>query len=179
MDKTTILIYSLIVGVAVLSSVIKRIRKANNPPQNNKKPLSTQQKTTYNKPQNTQPKSLEDILQTLLNEKKPENKPVQQTQKPLVVADNQPTKFTTLENTSTLENIDEDHYAGEDKYYGQDTELSFEKEANEFEIVKDHRVHGKGFDDVVEEGGEDASEWANIDWRKAVITAEILRRPQY
>lgn len=164
----------------MLSSVIKRIRKANNPPQNYKKPpVNTQPKTTYNKPQHTQPKSLEDILQTLLGEQKQVTKPVQQTQVPPIVADKQQTKFTTLEETTTLENIDQDHYVGEDKYYGLDTELSYEKEADDFDIIQDHRLHGAGFDKIEEPVVEEEDEWANIDWRKAVITAEILRRPQY
>jgi hypothetical protein len=179
--KTTMLIWILIVAVAIISSVIKRINKASQSGSSNyKKPNQPQHKTTYNKPQHTQPKSLEDILQNLLGEQKPAKKQVEQTLQPPIIADKQPTKFTTLEETTTLENIDQDHYKGEDKYYGLDTELGYEEEdKKDFDYVKDHRVHRSGFDGGIKEITEEESEWSNIDWRKAVITAEILRRPEY
>ena len=173
MNRTTILIYALIVGVAVLSSVIKRIRKANNPPQHNKKPVNTQPKTTYNKPQHTKPKSLEDILQTLLNEQKPVTKPVKDTYKPPVVDDKPTVKSTTLEDGGSLETLEEE------KYYGYDTELDYNDEDEDYDEMPDHHVHGAGFDAIEEKVMEEESEWANMDWRKAVITAEILRRPEY
>jgi hypothetical protein len=175
------LIWILIVAVAIISSVIKRINKASQSGSSNyKKPNQPQHKTTYNKPQHTQPKSLEDILQNLLGEQKPVKKPVEQTHQPPVIADKQPTKFTTLEETTTLENIDQDHYVGEDKYYDLDTELSYEEEdKKDFDYVKDHRLRGTGFNNTTQEIEEEENEWSNIDWRKAVITAEILRRPEY
>jgi hypothetical protein len=173
LDNNLIIIYAIIIGVAVLSSVIKRIKKANNPQQNYKKPVSTQTKTTYNKPKTTQPKSLEDILQTLLNEQKPVTKPVQQTHKEPVTSDKPPVKSTPGELFGSLETIEEE------KYYGYDTELKYDKEVEDYDKMVDHHVHGPGFDITEEKVEEEVNEWANIDWRKAVITAEILKRPQY
>jgi hypothetical protein len=173
LDKTTIIIVALIIGFSVLSSVIKRIKKANTPQQNYKKPVQNQQQTTYNKPPQTQPKSLEDILKTLLNEQKPVTKPTQDTYKTPVNNDKPLVKSTPLEDGGTLETIEEE------KYYGYDTELTYDKEEEDYDKMTDHRVHGAGFDLVEEKLEEEEDEWANIDWRKAVITAEILRRPQY
>jgi hypothetical protein len=173
LDNNLIVIYAIIIGVAVISTVIKRIRKANNQQQNYNKPTSSQQKTNYNKPQSTQPKSLEDILKTLLNEQKPVTKPVQQTHKTPVTSDKPLVKSTQEETFTTLETIEEE------KYYGYDTELKYDKEEEDYDKTIDHHVHGLGFDITEEKMEEEANEWGDVDWRKAVITAEILRRPQY
>ncbi len=174
MNKYTIIIYALIVGAAVLSSVIKKIRKANNTNQN--KPNTNYNKptnTTYQKPPNTQPKSLEDILQSLLNEQKPKQTYAPQVEDRMVTTDKTEFKSTTLEDEATLEEA-------EKEYYAQDTELSFDNEIEDYDEIADHHVHGAGFDQIEEVVEvEEEGEWADIDWRKAVISAEILKRPEY
>lgn len=174
MNKYTIIIYALIVGAAVLSSVIKKIRKTNNTNQN--KPTTNYNKpanTTYQKPPTTQPKSLEDILQSLLNEQKPQQTYAPQVEDRMVTTDKTEYKSTTLEDETALQEV-------EKEYYAQDTELGFDNEIEDYDEMTDHHVHGAGFDKIeevveVEEDGE----WADIDWRKAVISAEILKRPEY
>ncbi len=162
----------MIVGVAVLSTVIKRIRKANQGNTQYKKPLNTPPNTTYKSPQ-TQPKSLEDILQSLLGEQKSVIKPVPETYKEPVNNDKSLVKSTPLEDGGSLETIEEE------KYYSLDTELEYDEEEEDYDRVTDHHVHEAGFDNVEEVVVEEENGWADIDWRKAVITAEILRRPEY
>ncbi len=174
MDKYTYIIYFLIVAVAVIASIVKRIRKANSNSVNQQKQFQKPvQQTTYQKPHSTQPKSLEDILQSLLNEQKGTQKTVPPPIQEPVKSDKGLVKSTTLETTETLENIEEE------KYYGYDTELAYDEETEDYDLVQDHRNHSKGFDNEQIETEQEVGEWADIDWRKAVITAEILKRPEY
>ena len=173
MNKYTVYIYAIIVVIAVISSLYKKLKKSNTNVNNQKKPIPKQTTTQYNKPQSTQPKSLEDILQTLLNEQKPQkiNPPKVQEQK--IFADKQPEKYTVTEDNKTLEKI-------EKEYYNYDTELDYKEETVDYDKPVDHHVHGFGFDDIKNEIEiEEENEWADIDWRKAIITAEILKRPEY
>jgi hypothetical protein len=167
MNKYTIIIYALIVGAAVLSSVLKKVRKAKGQSQG----TGTGQQ---NKAPNTQPKSLEDILQSLLNEQKGNNQPIPTPKTTEALDDNSEFKFNTSKEEASLEEIEEE------KYYSFDTELKYDEEAEDYDQLADHHVHGKGFDApvvVVEE--EVTGEWADIDWKKAIVSAEILRRPEY
>lgn len=167
MNKYTIIIYALIVGAAVLSSVLKKVRRANSQGQGTG---AGQQK----KAPNTQPKSLEDFLQSLLNEQKGNNRPIPSPKTAESLDDNSEFKFNTPAEEASLEEIEEE------KYYGYDSELSYDEETKDYDQLADHHVHGKGFDApvvVVEE--EVPGEWADIDWKKAIVSAEILRRPEY
>ena len=92
----------------------------------------------------------------------------------LSLDDNSEFKFNTPAEEASLEEIEEE------KYYGYDSELSYDEETKDYDQLADHHVHGKGFDApvvVVEE--EVPGEWADIDWKKAIVSAEILRRPEY
>jgi hypothetical protein len=172
MNKYTIYIYAFIVGAAVLSSVVRRIRKANQGTTNQKPvgKLTTQQPP---KTGQTQPKSLEEILNTLLNENKPQVPQVPKVHEPQISSDKSLFKSPPLETDPALEEQ-------ERQYYAQDTELSFDNEIEDYDEIADHHVHGFGFDVVKEEEEtENEEEWSDIDWRKAIVTAEILRRPQY
>jgi hypothetical protein len=176
MNKYTILIYALIVGAAVISSVYKKMKKASNQGNNQqKKPVSTYQqpKPNYQKPQSNQPKTLEDILKSLMDETKPPVVKAPEVHKQLVLSDKEPSKFTTLDESLAFEKIEKD-------YYAQDTELGFDNDKKDYDELTDHHVHGAGFDDMnnmIE--AEEKGEWDNVDWRKAVISAEILRRPEW
>jgi hypothetical protein len=175
MNKSMILIWALIIGVAVISSVIKKLKKAANTGSSAQKKTVTNYNqpttNTYQKPKHIQPKSLEDILDQLLN---PHQTPVKKAVEQKIEADKQPIKFTSLESSESLETIDEK------KYYELDTELDYNKEMEDYDKPVDHHVHGAGFDPIKEETVvEEEGEWAHIDWRKAVISAEILRRPEY
>lgn len=173
MGKYTYIFYFIIVAVAVISSVIKRLKKANNQQNQPQSPVQKSNTSTYQPPVSKQPKSLEDILQTLLNEQKTIQKTNPTGYTDTVKSDKDPVKSTTLEDIESLESIEEE------KYYGFDSELAYNKEEEDYDNSTDHRLHGKGFDieEVVEVEEEEV--WANIDWRKAVISAEILRRPEY
>ncbi len=177
MNKTTLIIWALILGAAIISSVLKKKKKPTNTGSSGqKKPLTNYNKpttTTYNKPQTTQPKSLEDILQSLLGEQKPQKFYPPKVEEQKVFTDKEPEKYTSYEDTSTLEKA-------EKEYYSYDTELNYTEEVVDYDETSDHHVHGVGFDDIKEEVVEEqVSEWADIDWRKAIITAEILKRPEY
>lgn len=176
MNKYTIIIYALIVGAAVISSVYKKMKKASNGGNNQqKKPVSNYQqpKQTYQQPKTTQPKTLDDIIKSLMQETQPPVVKTPEVHKKLVSTDEGPVKSTTPEDFTTLEKM-------EKTYYAQDTELSFDSEIEDYDELTDHHVHGVGFDNIKEEVmEEEKDEWADIDWRKAVISAEILRRPEY
>jgi len=161
------------VAVAVISSVVKRMKKANNQQSQNNKQVNKPMGDPYRKPSTTQPKSLEDILQTLLNEQKPTQKTPPPVYQETFKADKELVNSTTLETTESLESIEEE------KYYGFDSELAYDNEEVDFDKIVDHRNHGKGFDLESIAEIEEESEWTNVDWKKAVITAEILRRPEY
>jgi hypothetical protein len=171
MNKYTIYVYAFIVAAAVLSSVVKRIRKANQGQAN--KPAGNLTTPQPPKKDYTQSKSLEDILKTLLNEEKPLAPVIPKAQEPKISSDKSLFKSPPLETDVALEEQ-------EKEYYAQDTELSFDNEIEDYDEIADHHVHGFGFDAVkAEEEVEEQDEWSDIDWRKAIVTAEILRRPQY
>lgn len=177
MNNTTVVVYAVIVGVAVLSSILKKRKKANTNTAP-KKNVSFNQSTQiqYKKPASTQPKSLEDILQSLLGEQKIQKPVAPKMEEKLVFTDKEPNKYTTLEETEALDTLEKE----EVQYYGLDTELNYTEELVDYDKTTDHRLHGAGFDQIAEnEEVEEESEWAVIDWRKAIITAEILKRPQY
>ncbi len=181
MNKTTLIIYGIIVGVAILSSILKKKKKTGNTYQNQQKKTFTntnQQTTTqqYKKPATTQPKSLEDILQSLLGEQKTQPTFQPKQEEKMVFTDKDPKKYTTLEEVESYEELEKE----ETQYYSYDTELDYKEEIVDYDKTTDHRVHGAGFDDIMEEVQvEEVSEWQDIDWRKAIITAEILKRPEY
>lgn len=175
MNKTTIVIYAVIVGFAILSSVLKKRKKAagtGNQPRNQTSGTKPQPKA-YQQPNKTQPKSLEDILQSLLNEQKPVKPEPKKEEQPTLEQESYENKYQPLETEFS------DTF-NEGEYYSYDTELEYDEEMEDYDNLEDHHLHGKGFDEpfdqeVVEEKGE----WEDIDWRKAVITAEILKRPEY
>jgi hypothetical protein len=171
MSKYTIIIYAIIVGAAVLSSVLKKRKKAiGNVQVNREKPVTSE----FEKSKEAQPKTLEDILKGLLNEQKmvPANNP--KPDQTLVHSDKQDYKSATFSDEGSLELMEEE------KYYGYDTELSFDDETKDYDEVADHHVHGAGFDVVNQDlEDEEVGEWAEIDWKKAIVSAEILRRPDY
>lgn len=182
MNKTTIIIYAIIVGVAILSSILKKRKKSETTTNTGPKKIITNpdsyrdnQPTTsaYKKPPATQPKSLEDILQNLLGGQQRVKTFAPEAEEEMVFPDKQPQKYTTLEGPESLEKQ-------KVEYYNYNTELEYKDEMVDYDKTTDHHVHGLGFDEIKEEVVvEVESEWANIDWRKAVITAEILKRPEY
>ena len=177
MNKYTIIIYVIIVGVAILSSIIKKAKKTgttnNNIPKKTSVNYNQPTTSTYKKPATTQPKSLEDILQSLLNEQKPQKTVAPKVEEKMVLTDKQPQKFTTLDESQSLEKE-------EVQFFSSDEEYNYTDEMVEYDKTTDHRVHGGVFGELkIEEQVEVESEWANIDWRKAIITAEILKRPNY
>lgn len=176
MNKYYIYFYALIIAAAVISSVYKKFKKASSGGNNQqKKPVSSQQqpRQTYQQPKTTQPKTLEDILKSLMDETKPPVVKNPEVQKHLVSSDKEPVKSITSEDFTTLEKM-------EKTYYAQDTELGYNSEMEDYDELTDHHVHGVGFDNIKEElEVEETDEWADIDWRKAVISAEILKRPEY
>lgn len=177
MNNTTVIVYAVIVGVAILSSILKKRKKAgtNMPPKKNVGFNQTSQ-TQYKKPAPTQPKTLEDILQNLLGEQKIQKPITPKIEEKLVFTDKEPNKYTTLEDVEALDKLEKE----EVQYYEMDTELNYTEEMVDYDKTTDHRLHGAGFDQISEvQEVEVESEWANIDWRKAIITAEILKRPEY
>lgn len=175
MNKTTIIIYAVIVGFAILSSVLKKRKKAGaGTQQPNKSFKAGNQSTgTYQQPKQTQPRSLEDILQSLLNEQNPVKTTPREVEETTTYSDNLEEKFKSLEDPVSLE-------SEEKEYYSYDTELEYDEETEDYDRLADHHVHGKGFDEEFEPVEvEERDEWEEIDWRKAVVTAEILKRPEY
>lgn len=192
MNKYTIIIYAIIVGAAILSSILKKRKKSGTANNTGPKKIITNynQPTTsiYKKPSTTQPKTLEDILQNLLNGPTPqkvvqpkveEKMPDRTLHSDGVFTDKQPQKYTTLEDVESLESLEELDKQ-EVEYYNNDKELEYKDEMVDYDKTTDHRVHGAGFEDIkFDEPPEVESEWSNIDWRKAIITAEILKRHKY
>jgi len=184
MSKYTIIFYAIIVGVAILSSLLKKSKKKQNQqktqyqpkPKTNYQPPVQKTYTPPPPPTSTQPKSLEDILEGLLKQQNtPVVPPPQKVENTMVSDKKEILSPPSVENAS-LEEVNEE------KYYGFDTELEYDEEVEDYDRVEDHHVHGKGFDNIEEvlaEPEEPAGEFAEIDWRKAVITAEILKRPNY
>ncbi len=108
-----------------------------------------------------------------MNETKPPVVKTPEVNKQMVSPDNELVKSTTLEDQKTFEKM-------EASYYAQNTELAFQSELEDYDEIADHHVHGAGFDEIAEGVvEEEKGEWDDIDWRKAVISAEILRRPEY
>lgn len=174
MGKYTYIFYFIIVAIAIISSVVKRLKKGNAQQNQSKIPAQKSSTNTNKSPGSQQPKSLEDILQSLLNEQKTTQKANPTGYMDTVKSDKEPVKSTTLEDAESLESIEEE------KYYSFDSELAYNNEEEDYDNSADHRLHGKGFDiEEVEEVGEEQEDWSDIDWRKAVITAEVLRRPEY
>ena len=188
MSKTTIIIYAVIVGFAILSSLLKKKKKPLNKPGgtiqpptpvNYNKPTVTTQNPTpvnYNKPASSQPKSLEELLQSILNEQKPQKTIPSPIKQPLVLPDKTENKSQTLVgNDSFNEAITSSLDA--------DTELLYKNEMQDYDDNADHHVHGEGFDKEFLLGKDqpaiEENEWIEMDWKKAIIASEILRRPQY
>lgn len=174
MNDNMVYIYLIIVAIAVISSLYKKFKqKGNTNTYNPKKQTPSQTTTQYNKPQSTQPKSLEEILQTLLNGNIPPKSYTPKVEYKEEFTDKPLVKLTTPEDSPSLEKAEKD-------YYGYDTELEYNKETEDYDKTTDHRLHGVGFDNINEEPILEAeSEWASMDWQKAIITAEILKRPEY
>lgn len=182
MNDYMVYVYIIIVAIAVISSFYKKFKQKSKTNTFNQNKQTTSQTTTqynkpqstpYNKPQSTQPKSLEDILQTILNGNNPQKVYTPKVEAKKEFADKPLITLTPPEDSQSLEKAEKD-------YYGYDTELEYNKETEDYDKTTDHRLHGVGFDNIKEEPIlEEESEWASMDWQKAIITAEILKRPEY
>jgi len=164
MEKLQILIY-LAVGVfAIVYSIYKNQGKQKSQQKNQsqntyKKPVNHQ----VNKNKGNQPKSIEDIINTLLNDSKDTvGKEVKR----------EPVVEQTYTDESSLE-----LQSQEAQYYAQDTELKFNNETVDYDIENDHRMLENT--EIGSVQVEKESDWVKTDWGKAVILAEVLQRPKY
>lgn len=173
MDKS-ILIYVLIVGFAILSSIIRR-NKQKAQRRNYKKPQPRVQTTQKPKPKPSN-QSLDDLLETILGQPTKTTQP--QKKQNTDYADNKRKKSEPMVHENMYKDEEAAEIADELKY---DTELEYDSEMEDYDLMEDHHVHGELFDNPKEfyKSREEYNEWRDTDWRKAIIASEILKRPEY
>jgi|GEM_PF-6841716 len=155
MKDISTLIYIAIIVISIFGGLLGKKKKSSQPGQPaNRKP---------------QKKTLEDIIREITGETET---PRPQQPAPVVQAPSpkaEPSSYYSMK--SSLEDITEENT----EVYVEDSE-----DVLAMDDVADHHVHGKGFDQPRESPLAEVEQRFEIqDWRKAIIVAEILKRPEY